>query len=156
LMGGRYFAVALGALTHGAVQSRDVGVSRQTTPLQLPLGKFAEGARIWLEEGVLERFITAVPRAVLKFAEGVYAWFEAGLLEWIINRLPRIVIDGATLLYRVVEQQGLEGALRSTAKGVFKFNRWVQNRHTGRLRANLRWVFVVLLVIVTMLIWQGW
>jgi len=156
LMGGRYLKAAMAALTNKAVIPQEPAVLRQTTFLDRALGNLAEGVRAWFEVGLLERVITGIPDAVLKFAESTHGWLEAGLLERIIARTPRAVTDSAALLHRVVEHQGLEGALRGTAKGVFKFNRWIQNQHTGRLRANLQWVFVVLLLIVAMLIWQGW
>ena len=156
LMGGCYLKATMSALTNKAVITEEPAVLRQTTFLDRALGNLAEGVRTWLEVGLLERVITGVPNAVLKFAESIHSWLEAGLIERIITQTPRAVTDSAALLHRVVEHQGLEGTLRSTATGVFKFNRWIQNQHTGRLRANLQWVFVVLLLIVAMLIWQGW
>lgn len=156
LMGGRYLQATMAALTNKSVVPEEPAVMRQVTFLDRAMGNLAEGLRKWLEVGLLERVITGIPGAVLKFAESIHNWFESGLLERIITHTPRAVTDGAALLHRVVEHQGLEGSLRSTAKGVFKFNRWIQDQHTGRLRANLQWVFVVLLLIVAMLIWQGW
>jgi len=183
LIGGRYLKAAMAALTDKAIVPQEPADLRQTTFLDRALGNLAAGMRASLEVGLLEKVITGIPGAVLKFAERLHSWIESGLLERIITHTsrtvtdgaallhrviesgllgriithtPRAVTDGAALLHRVVEHQGLEGTLRGTAKGVFKFNRWIQDQHTGRLRANLQWVFVVLLLIVAMLIWQGW
>ncbi len=129
LIGGRYLAAARSVWKHDASRSWE-----PATPKQVQL----------LDSGLL------------KLAERVRAWFEIGFLERVVTWVPRLVIDGAGLLHRVVEQQGLEGTLRGTTRGVFALSRWMQARHTGRLRANLQWVFVVLLVIIAMLVWQGW
>jgi hypothetical protein len=93
---------------------------------------------------------------LLKLAEALRAWFEIGLLERAVTWTPRVFVGTAEFLHQTIEQQGLEGILRSTAKGAFMFSRWMQDRHTGRLRANLQWVFVALLVITAILVWQGW
>ncbi len=156
LIGGRYLQAAMAAWTNQAVLPQEPAPLPQTIAVDRMRGKLAAGMRAWLEVGFLERVITGIPAAVLKLAKSLHDWIESGLLERIITHTSRAVTDGATLLHRVVEQQGLEGTLRGTAKGVFEFNRWIQDRHTGRLRANLQWVFVVLLLIVAMLIWQGW
>ncbi|MEJ5311605.1 MAG: proton-conducting transporter membrane subunit [Anaerolineae bacterium] len=156
LIGGCYLKAAMVALTNQAVLPQEPAPLPQTIAVDRMLGKLAAGMRAWLEVGFLERVITGIPEAVLKLAKSLHGWIESGLLERIIAHTPRAVTAGAALLHRVVEHQGLEGTLRGTARGVFKFNRWIQDRHTGRLRANLQWVFVVLLLIVAMLIWQGW
>ena len=161
-VGGRYLAAAVRVWTTKPERVSEThqvwqpDILRQTTSLERILGNLAESVRTWLEVGLLERVIMEIPRAVLKLAEGIHTRLEAGLLERVITQTPRLVTEGAALLHRVVEQQGLEGTLRGTAKGVFRVNRWIQDRHTGRLRANLQWVFVVLLLIVAVLIWQGW
>jgi len=129
LVGGRYLATAAGAWIHSASQAW-----RPETPKEVQL----------LDTGLL------------RLAESLRAWFEIGFLERLVSWTPRVFVGSAEWLHRVVEQQGLEGTLRGTTKGVFTLSRWVQKRHTGRLRANLQWVFVVLLVVIAMLIWQGW
>jgi formate hydrogenlyase subunit 3/multisubunit Na+/H+ antiporter MnhD subunit len=129
LIGGRYLAAARSAWKHSVSQAWEPETPRQVQLLDSGLRKVADGLRTWFEIGFLERIVT-----------------------W----TPRVFLGAAELLHRVVEQQGLEGTLRGTTKGVFALSRWVQARHTGRLRANLQWVFVVLLVIIGLLIWQGW
>jgi hypothetical protein len=93
---------------------------------------------------------------LFKLAQGLRTWFEIGFLERVIKWTPRFFLGVAELLHRVVEQQGLEGMLRGTTKSVLALSEWVQARHTGRLRANLQWVFGALLVIIAILVWQGW
>jgi len=129
LIGGRYLAAARNAWKHSVSQAWEPETPKQVQRLDSGLSKLAEGLRTWFEIGFLERVVT-----------------------W----TPRVFVGAAELLHRVVEQQGLEGTLRGTTRGVFALSRWVQKRHTGRLRANLQWVFIVLLVIITILVWQGW
>ncbi len=116
--------------------------------------RFSETCQVWEPE--IPHQVTLLDRGLLTLAEGLRAWFEVGLLERVVTWTPRVVVGGAGWLHRVVEQRGLEGALRGAAKSAFAFSRWMQNRHTGRLRVNLQWVFVALLLIVAMLVWQGW
>jgi hypothetical protein len=107
-------------------------------------------------EPEIPRQVTVLDSSLLKLAEGLRAWFEVGFLERVVTWTPRVVVGGAELLHRLVEEEGLEGALHGAARWAFAFSRWLQNRHTGRLRSNLRWVFITLLLIVAMLVWQGW
>jgi hypothetical protein len=116
--------------------------------------RFRKTCQVWEPE--IPRQVTALDSGLLKLAGGLRTWFEVGFLERVVTWTPRVVIGGAELLHRLVEEEGLEGALRGAAQWAFAFSRWLQNCHTGRLRVNLRWVFVALLLIVAMLIWQGW
>ncbi|HOU11703.1 MAG TPA: proton-conducting transporter membrane subunit [Anaerolineae bacterium] len=116
--------------------------------------RFSETCQVWQPE--TPRQVQLLDSGLLKLAEGLRTWFEIGFLGRVVRWTPRVFVGAAEALHRIVEQQGLEGTLRGTTRGVFALSRWVQKRHTGRLRANLRWVFVVLLVIIAVLIWQGW
>ncbi|MBN2391247.1 MAG: hypothetical protein JXR84_11005 [Anaerolineae bacterium] len=116
--------------------------------------RFQKTYQVWEPE--IPSQVATLDRGLLKLAEALRAWFEVGFLERVVTWTPRVFVGIAELLHQTIEQQGLEGILRSTAKGVFVFSRWMQERHTGRLRANLQWVFVALLVITAILVWQGW
>jgi hypothetical protein len=56
----------------------------------------------------------------------------------------------------VREQRGLEGLLRWTVRAVMAGSRWLQRRHTGRLRRNLIWVAASLVLAVLGLIVYVW
>ena len=64
----------------------------------------------------------------------------------------RGVVGGGRLTYRVLEQNGLEGLLRRAVRAVLATSRWMQRRHTGRLRRNLLWVTVSLAAMVLALV----
>ena len=116
--------------------------------------RFQKTCQVWEPE--IPSQVATLDRGLLKLAEALRAWFEIGLLERAVTWTPRVFVGTAEFLHQTIEQQGLEGILRSTAKGAFMFSRWMQERHTGRLRANLQWIFVALLVITAILVWQGW
>jgi len=81
---------------------------------------------------------------------------ESGLLERGMNWTSQGVFKGAQLLHRSIEQEGLEGLLRVTAHSALAMSRWMQQRHTGRLRTNLLWVAFSLIGLVAVLITKGW
>jgi hypothetical protein len=63
------------------------------------------------------------------------------------------VTDSATLAYRTIEQEGLEGILHRAVSGALALSRRMQRWHTGQLRRNLLWVPVALsLAILTLVV----
>jgi hypothetical protein len=81
---------------------------------------------------------------------------ESGLLERGMNWTSQGVFKGAQFLHHSIEQEGLEGLLRVTAHSALVMSRWMQQRHTGRLRINLLWVAFSLIGLVALLIIKGW
>ena len=55
-----------------------------------------------------------------------------------------------------MEQGGLEGLLRRTVRALLAGSRWLQRRHTGRLRRNLVWVAVSLVLAIAALVVFAW
>ncbi|HNT77514.1 MAG TPA: proton-conducting transporter membrane subunit [Anaerolineae bacterium] len=155
LMGGRYGAAAIGGWAGRLAIPWEPTIPTQALALDRGLNGLAQGARAWLEVGLLERLMVWAPRGLIGLAEGAHTWFEVGVLERLVAAVPRVLIGGAARL-QDVEENGLEGALHGTTDGAFAFSRWVQARHTGRLRVNLQWVLAALVLIVAMLVWQGW
>jgi hypothetical protein len=79
---------------------------------------------------------------------------EADALDRAV-RLSQRLLKGARILSRVVEQDGLEGLLRAVAGGVKQFGQYLQTWHTGRLRYNLFWVLLTLVLALSVVIWVG-
>ena len=81
---------------------------------------------------------------------------EDGLFESGGPRLWRSLGSTAGLVYRTIEQDGMERMLRVLSRGVIAGGHTMQHWHTGRLRANTAWVVLALLLAVAVLVTQGW
>jgi hypothetical protein len=108
-----------------------------------------------VEVGIAEQIITLVVRTVVHGARAAWAVEHTGL-EGIASRSTRAVVDGAHAAHRVVEQEGLEGILRRAVRITTTLSRIFQRWHTGRLRRNLLWVSITLVLAVLALAVYGW
>jgi NADH:ubiquinone oxidoreductase subunit 5 (subunit L)/multisubunit Na+/H+ antiporter MnhA subunit len=116
------------------------------------LARIAEALHATIEVTILERIIAWVRRAVTDSARIVWI-VEHGVLEGIVDRSVQAVTDSATLAYRTIEQEGLEGILHRAVSGALALSRRMQRWHTGQLRRNLLWVPVALsLAILTLVV----
>lgn len=90
-----------------------------------------------------ERWDQRIERMTQRLRDGVEDALERGL---------DVVFGGistaAHQLYVVIEQQGLEGLLRSIVRRVLAGSQQLQEWHTGRLRANLWWVVLCMVLAV--------
>jgi hypothetical protein len=64
------------------------------------------------------------------------------VLERSLDAIAGGVSTAARYLYNVIEQQSLEWLLREVVRKTLQASRQLQNWHTGRLRANLWWVIL--------------
>jgi NADH:ubiquinone oxidoreductase subunit 5 (subunit L)/multisubunit Na+/H+ antiporter MnhA subunit len=97
-----------------------------------------------------------VERGVLTFARGVSTVVEVRFLEQVMVWVPREIAGSAAFLHRVVEEEGLEGLLRSVVRGAVATGHGLQRWHTGRLRVNLGWVAAILVLAVLVIVVRGW
>jgi hypothetical protein len=119
------------------------------------LARVAETLRSVIEVTILERIVAWIKHTVTNSARIVWI-VEHGVLEGIIDRAVQAVMNSATVAYRAIEQEGLEGVLRRTVSAALALGRRMQRWHTGRLRRNLLWVPVALaLAIITLVIAGG-
>lgn len=88
--------------------------------------------------------------ALMRVAQQFKTTVEVGILERIVTALPQAVMDGAGWLYRVIEQDHLEGLLRNVTQATLSAGHALQRWHTGRLRYNLTWVVIVLTLALAM------
>ncbi len=95
-------------------------------------------------------------RGLFKTAQVAHQRMELGILEQGLAWTAQAVMGSAMFVYRVVEQEGLEGVLRAVARSTLALSQWMQRRHTGRLRTNLIWITVSLVLAVTLLTIRGW
>ena len=92
---------------------------------------------------------------LIRLSRGVWVVVEVNIVERIVAFVPQAVINGARFLYRFVEQEGLEGLVRRAVRGVLSVSRALQRWHTGKLRHNLAWAPLVLLLAVLLLVVLG-
>jgi formate hydrogenlyase subunit 3/multisubunit Na+/H+ antiporter MnhD subunit len=88
-------------------------------------------------------------------AQALRAVVEVGFLEQLIVLSVRAVVDGSRIIYRFVEQEGLEGIIKRTTQGVLALSRETRRYHTGLLRHNLMWIplSLMLALVVTLTCW---
>ena len=118
------------------------------------LARIAEALHAAIEVTILERIIAWIRRTVANSARIVWI-VEHGMLEGIVDRSVQAVMDSATVAYRAIEQEGLEGILRRAVSGALALGRRMQHWHTGRLRRNLLWVPVALALAIAVLVIAG-
>lgn len=97
-----------------------------------------------------------VERAILAFAGSVRAVIELRFLEQGVTWVSRAITGTAVFLHRIIEEQGLESLLSGVVRGSLAAGRGMQRWHTGRLRNNLRWVAVLLLLAMMAVVVVGW
>jgi len=123
--------------------------------LEEGLARAAQVLHSVVEVGIAEQILTLVVRTVLQGARAARAVEYRGL-EGIANRSARAVVNGAHAAHRFVEQEGLEGILRRAVHIVTTLSRIFRRWHTGRLRRNLLWVPITLVLAVLALAVYGW
>jgi NADH:ubiquinone oxidoreductase subunit 5 (subunit L)/multisubunit Na+/H+ antiporter MnhA subunit len=129
-------------------------VDRKTWDSEKGLAHIAETLHTAIEVTILERIIAWIKRTVTDSARIVWI-VEHGVLEGIVDRSVQAVMDSATVAYRTIEQEGLEGVLRRAVSGTLALGRRMQRWHTGRLRRNLLWVPVALALAIIALVVYG-
>ena len=126
-----------------------------TGALEEGLTRAAQALRTVVEAGIAEQIITVSVRSVVNGARLAWTVEHSGL-EGLVSRTAQTTAAASLGIHRVVERDGLEGLLRNAVRGVLALSRFVQRRHSGRLRRNLLWVPVLLVVAVLVLIRWGW
>ena len=123
--------------------------------LEEGLARAAQVLHSVIEVGIAEQIITLVVRTVVQGARAAWAVEHRGL-EGITSRSAQAVVNGAHTARRIVEQEGLEGVLRRAVRMITTLSRIFQRWHTGRLRRNLLWVPITLVLAVLALAVYGW
>lgn len=130
------------------------GTAEDRYDLAEGLTRAAQALRAVVEVGIAEQMVAVIVRSVVEGARAAWAVEHRGL-EGLVGRVVQAVGGGALVVHRAVEQEGLEGMLRYGVRGVLALGRWLQRRHTGRLRRNLLWVPVALALAV-LVVAGGW
>jgi hypothetical protein len=123
--------------------SRSMRAGQTSDPsfaMEQGLRRSAQTIHAPIEVGILGWIVTAVGDGTLGLANLAHRWVEGEALEGTARQIAQTAIDSGRLAYQVMEQGGLEGLLRKAVQGVLAGSRWLQRRHTGRLRRNLAWV----------------
>ena len=90
----------------------------------------------------------ALDRGLVRIAVWLQQRVELGFLEEGLAATARFLVTLAEQLYEVVEQQGLEGLLRGLVRRTLQSSRKVQGWHSGRLRINLWWLVLCLILAI--------
>ena len=123
--------------------------------LQEGLAQAAKALRGVVEIGVQERILTWILRAVVGGAQWTYQAMEQQFLEGLQRHIVQALATTASITYRIVEHKGLEGLLRQVPQSLQALSRGLQRLTTGKLRRNLVWVAVSLIVAVLALAFYG-
>jgi len=118
--------------------------------------RVAQAVRDQVEINVLDLSITWMAQSVVGAARFLHRTVEINVLERSITWMTQSVVGAARFLHRTVEQDGLDAALRLMVQGTWHFSRWLQQRHTGRLRVNLTWIALTLVLAIVTLVVRGW
>jgi hypothetical protein len=125
-----------------------------------------------VEAGILHGALVAITKGLVGAARLAQRWIEGVVLEGATRQIAQTATDGGRLAYRWIEgadqqgttrriaqtaaEGGLEGLLRRVVRAVLSASRWLQRRHTGRLRRNLVWVaasLVLALLAIIVFVW---
>jgi len=134
----------------------EVGIAKQI--VALAVRAVVDGARVAhrvVERGGLEGLLGRCARTVVNGAGVAHRVVEHGGLEGLLGRCARVVGDGAAATQRVVEREGLEGQLRGSVRSLLVASKGLQRRHTGRLRRNLLWMAISLLLAILLVLLYG-
>ncbi len=77
---------------------------------------------------------------------------ETGGLEKVVMAAPRLILTSAQWIHHTVEEGGLERLIAAGAHGVIRLGLWLQQQHTGRLRTNLGWAMLSLVIAILLLV----
>ncbi|MGC9334805.1 MAG: proton-conducting transporter membrane subunit [Anaerolineae bacterium] len=110
--------------------------------------RFAERLRDEVETGVLDRGPDILAGGLAKTAKSLHATVEVGILERSLDAMASGLTATTEHLHTAVEKQSLEGLLRSIVRKVLQGSHQLQAWHTGRLRANLWWVVLCLVLAI--------
>ena len=116
--------------------------------LQEGLTQAAKALQGVVEVGVQERLLTWIVRAVVGSAQWTYRAMEERLLEGVQRHVVQAVASVGKFTYRTVEQKGLEGFLRQIPQAARALIGGLQQLATGKLRRNLVWVAIMLIVAI--------
>ncbi|HET90774.1 MAG TPA: hypothetical protein ENN99_08570 [Chloroflexi bacterium] len=105
-----------------------------------------------VELGALERGLRQVVTKVLAGATAVYDTVELGMLERIIDQLAGSLTGSASQLYHSAERKGLDGLLVAIADASLKSGHHLRRWHVGRLRTNLLWVVLALILAIVVFV----
>lgn len=90
--------------------------------------------------------------ALVRFAQQLHGAVEVRFLEQSLENAAAGLLTVAIKLYRSVEHGGLEEALRGVVRVIQAGSRELRGLHVGRLRANLLWVALALMLMVALLV----
>ena len=110
--------------------------------------RIPEGIYNYLERFLYQEGLNRAEHKVFGFSKYLYEIFEMTAFEKGLSRLARMILKFSRYFYEIFERATFEAGLRYLAKEVYAFSTMLRRMHTGRLRINLMWVAVTLVVVV--------
>ncbi|MBN1261926.1 MAG: hypothetical protein JXB35_14705 [Anaerolineae bacterium] len=111
-------------------------------------GALVQRLHAGLELGILKRGPEALARGLAKMAEFLHTRVEVKILEQGVDASAAKIVDSAKLLHVAVEQRSLEALLHIAVNKILQLSHRLRDWHTGRLRANLLWVVLCLILAI--------
>lgn len=113
------------------------------------------GELLWTSQATpLPTWPESLENGLRGFSHQLERALETDGLEKALTAAPRLILTGAHWMHHTVEEGGLESLIAGSARGVIRLGQWLQQQHTGRLRANLGWA-VLSLIIALLLLMRG-
>lgn len=112
------------------------------------VSRVAQKLRDDVERSILERGPNVLTDGLSETAKRLHATVEVGIFERGLEVLVAGLAKTTKKIHRSVEEQSLEGLLRRIVRATLRTARQLQTWHTGRLRANLWWVVLCLVLAV--------
>jgi hypothetical protein len=112
------------------------------------VSRVAQRLRDDVEAGILERGPNVLTEGLSETAKRLHATVEIGIFERGLETLVAGLAKTTKKIHRGVEEQSLEGLLRRIVRMTLRAARQLQTWHTGRLRANLWWVVLCLVLAI--------
>jgi hypothetical protein len=115
-------------------------------PVDTGVRQFARRVRADVQVGILERGLSTMVAGLSRVSTWLHDRVERGILERGLSQGAGTMIHGARRLYDRVEQEGLEGGLRELTHTMLHASHHLRLWHGGKLRINLGWVALCLIV----------
>lgn len=176
------FALAL-AWGLRALSQKTQPVTPSLSPVVNVLRRLVDAFQAVIEKGLLENAVGLMARGIAGLSAWLYQWLEMGGLESTLHRAAHGVMTLSVWLHRRLEMSALEGGLRRIGQAGQQAGNWslrrvevgsldallyriaetvqmsgrlAQRLHTGKLRINLLWVVLgLILATLALVFWAG-
>lgn len=122
--------------------------SGQSQSFVLCLRELLSWAYRFMRQDALDKLLHGMASRILGVGRWLYRVVEQDLLEQMLRGITVVTLGSGRWLYNVVENTSLEGFLQWITRTVQAMSRRLQKVHTGKLRLNLIWVTLCIIVVL--------